>query len=128
TGRLLVADTWNHRIREVGMDGKVVTWAGTGSPGLADGPGATARLNFPMSLAAMPGGDALFVEPESGMLRKVSAAVTHDVSQVAGSLGAMGWNDGFIGDAMISETIAAAVKADGEMVLLDGASARVRAI
>ena len=128
TGTLLVADTWNHRIREVGKDGKVVTWAGTGSAGLVDGPGATARVNYPMSVAVMPGGDALFVEPESGMLRKVSAAATHDVSRVAGSLGAMGWNDGALGDAMISETIGAAVKADGQLVLLDGASARVRTL
>ena len=128
TGTLLVADTWNHRIREVRKDGTVVTWAGTGSAGLDDGSGAKARLSYPMSLAAMPGGDALFVEPESGMLRKVSAAATHDVSRVAGSVGAMGWNDGPIADAMISETIAAAVKADGQLVLLDGASARVRTI
>jgi sugar lactone lactonase YvrE len=128
TGTLVVADTWNHRIREVRLDGTVTTWAGTGAAGLLDGPGATARLNYPMYLATMPGGGALFVEPESGMLRKVSALATHDVSRVVGNMGAMGWSDGPAAQALISETIAAAVKGDGEMVFLDGASGRVRSL
>ncbi|HTO97644.1 MAG TPA: N,N-dimethylformamidase beta subunit family domain-containing protein [Myxococcales bacterium] len=128
TGSLLVADTWNQRIREVRLDGTVTTWAGNGLVGLVDGAGATAQLSYPMSLAMLPGGDVLFVEPESGMLRKVSAGLGHEVSRVAGALGAVGWNDGSGGDAMISETIAAAVSPTGEVVLLDGASARIRAL
>jgi DNA-binding beta-propeller fold protein YncE len=128
TGTLVVADTWNQRIREVRLDGTVTTWAGSGLGGLVDGAGAAARLSYPMSLSTMPGGDVLFVEPESGMLRKVSAALGHQVSRMAGMQGAMGWNDGSAGDAMISETVAVAVKKDGEVVLLDGASARVRAL
>ncbi len=43
-GTILVADTWNYRIREVRPDGTVRTWAGTGERGLDNGPGAKATL------------------------------------------------------------------------------------
>ena len=83
---------------------------------------------YPMSMAALPGGDALLIEPESGMIRKVSSAPTHDVTVLLGNLGVQGWSDGTVSWAEISETIAAAVRADGQVVFLDGASARVRAL
>jgi glucose/arabinose dehydrogenase len=127
-GKLLVADTWNFRIREVCGDGTVRTWAGTGARGLDGGPGSRASLTYPMSMAALPNGEALFMEPESGMIRKVSGATTHEVSVLLGNLGVNGWADGSAISAQISETIAAAVRADGQMVFLDGASARVRAL
>src|SRR6267142_862311 len=128
SGTILVADTWNYRIREVGLDGTVRTWAGTGERGLDNGPGAKATLMYPISMAALPGGDALLIEPESGMIRKVSSAPTHDVTVLLGNLGVQGWSDGTVSWAEISETIAAAVRADGQVVFLDGASARVRAL
>src|SRR6266850_2331562 len=128
SGTILVADTWNYRIREVGLDGTVRTWAGTGERGLDNGPGAKATLMYPMSMAARPGGDALLIEPESGMIRKVSSAPTHDVTVLLGNLGVQGWSDGTVSWAEISETIAAAVRADGQVVFLDSASARVRAL
>ncbi len=124
-GTLLVADTWNQRIREVRPDGTVTTLAGNGAKGVRDGAGSGAQLSYPMDVAAMGGGDALFVEPGMGVLRKISGAV---VSTVAGQVGTMGWNDGAAGEALISETIAAAVRPGGEIVFLDGASARVRAL
>jgi glucose/arabinose dehydrogenase len=128
TGTLLVTDTWNHRIREVWQDGTVTTWAGNGTKGLSNGPGASAQLLYPMYLTVLPGGDALFVEPESGMLRKVSAAAPHIVSPAAGHLATTGWNDGAVGDALVSETIAVGARANGEIVFIDGASARIRAL
>ncbi|HYS11416.1 MAG TPA: hypothetical protein VEP66_21950 [Myxococcales bacterium] len=83
---------------------------------------------YPMWMAALPGGDALFIEPQSGMIRKVSSAPTHDVTVLLGNLGASGWSDRPASSAKVSETIAAAVRADGQVVFLDGASARVRAL
>src|SRR5205085_9819420 len=73
-------------------------------------------------------GDVLFVEPESGMVRKVSASAGHALSTAAGFQGRVGWNDGALGEALVSETIAVAVRQNGEAVLLDGATARVRAL
>jgi DNA-binding beta-propeller fold protein YncE len=127
-GTLLVADAWNQRVREVRPDGTVTTWAGTGAKGFQDGSGASATFTFPVGVAMMPGGGALVVEPESGMLRAVSAGATHEVTRLFGSLGAMGWQDGPLGTATLAETIAVAARPGGEIVLLDGATGRVRAV
>src|SRR5229473_2913419 len=56
-GNLLVADSWNMRIREVTPQGAVSTWAGSGSIGVDNGAGAPATLQFPMAIAVTPGGD-----------------------------------------------------------------------
>ncbi|WP_313461450.1 gluconolaconase [Stenotrophomonas sp.] len=50
-GNLLVADTGNHMIRRIGVDGTVSTLAGDGQPGFADGAAAQARFNGPMGVA-----------------------------------------------------------------------------
>lgn len=50
-GNLFVADTGNHVIRRIGVEGTVSTLAGDGQPGFADGPGAQARFNGPMGVA-----------------------------------------------------------------------------
>lgn len=128
SGSLLVADTWNQRVREVRPDGTVITWAGTGARGYRNGPGAVATFTFPLSIAVLPGGDLAVVEPESGMLRTVSAAGRHEVGVLAGSLGAMGWEDGPAGVATLAETLALSSRPGGEIVLIDGATARIRAL
>ena len=127
-GTLLVADMWNHRLREVTPDGTVTTWTGTGSAGFSSGPAATATLYYPFGVATTSGGDALLLEPGTGLLRAVSGKAPHDVSAIAGALGSAGWTDGPAWSAGVSETVAIAVRADGQIVLLDGASARVRAL
>ena len=55
-GLVYVADTYNHRIRGVDpRSGQVTTIAGTGEPGLVDGPAAVARFDEPGGLAAANG-------------------------------------------------------------------------
>ena len=41
-GRLYVADTGNHAVRRIAVDGTVITLAGNGTPGDTDGPASTA--------------------------------------------------------------------------------------
>src|SRR5439155_325211 len=71
-GNLLVADSWNLRIREVTPQGAVTTWVGCGAVGVDNGAGRSATLQFPMAIAVTPAGDALFAEPDVGWLRKVT--------------------------------------------------------
>jgi sugar lactone lactonase YvrE len=49
---VIVADPSNHVLRRLALDGSVTTYAGTGSPGMVDGPVETAMFNFPQDVAA----------------------------------------------------------------------------
>ena len=47
---LFIADTGNHTIRALTADGRVITVAGSGEPGDADGPPAAAMMNKPTGI------------------------------------------------------------------------------
>ncbi len=81
-GSLFVADSRNHTIRQVDIStGAVTTLVGTpGIPGLEDGTGAAARLDFPVGLASDGAGN-LFVSDRK--IRKVVVA-TGDVTTIEG--------------------------------------------
>jgi NHL repeat len=128
TGTLLVADAWNHRLRAVDSAGNVTTWAGTGANRAVDGPGATASLSFPFAVAVLPSGNAVIAEPGTGLVRTVAPAATHLVSTLAGCGGRRGFSDGPLESASVSETLAVAATSDGQAILVDGGSARVRTI
>ena len=128
TGTILVADAWNQRIREVTLQGVASTWAGSGAEGIVDGSGTAAQLQFPMGITVLPGGDAVFVEPSTGVLRKVSAATPHTVATFVGYAGDEGWEDGPVSSATVFETVAAAARSDGQIVFIDEATARIRAL
>jgi sugar lactone lactonase YvrE len=53
-GRIIVADTYNDRIRAIHPDGTVSTLAGSGAPGLADGPAAASAFDTPSGVAVDP--------------------------------------------------------------------------
>jgi glucose/arabinose dehydrogenase len=128
TGTILVADGWNQRVREVTLQGVASTWAGTGAEGITNGAGTQAQLLFPMGISVMPGGDALITEPSTGVLRKVSAAAPHTVTTLIGYPGDEGWEDGPTSAATVFETVAAAARSDGQLLIIDEATARIRAL
>lgn len=70
---VLVADTDNHRVREIRWDGTMVTVAGTGVPGrLGDGAAATlAQLNEPAAVTSTPDGGLLIADRGNGLIRRV---------------------------------------------------------
>ncbi|MFN2549929.1 MAG: N,N-dimethylformamidase beta subunit family domain-containing protein [Myxococcales bacterium] len=128
TGTILVADTWNMRVREVTPQGVASTWAGSGAEGIVDGSGTQAQLNFPMGITVLPGGDAVIVEPAAGVLRKVSAVAPHNVSTIVGYPGDSGWQDGPASSANVLDTVAVGTAKDGEIILVDQATSRIRAL
>lgn len=128
SGTLLVADAWNHRIRAVSPQGEVTNWAGDGQRAVRGGPGVQASFYFPFALALRPDESVVVVESDTGLLRLVEDNGEHTVSTLAGDDARRGWADGEVTSASVSETLAVAVRGSGELILLDGATCRVRAL
>ena len=71
-GRLLVADTYNDRIRAITKSGEVITVAGEGVPGLADGPALAARFDTPTGLAVGPDQALYVADTGNELIRRIS--------------------------------------------------------
>lgn len=92
-GNLYIADTNNHRIRKVGTDGNITTFAGNGNA--ADfgdgGPATSASLNSPEGLAIDNAGNIYVADTASHRIRKITPDGT--ITTVAGN-----GSGGFQGD------------------------------
>ncbi len=85
TPGLLVADTGNHAIRRIGLDGQVRTLAGDGVPGRVDADrGPEARFCAPQGLAQDPDGNWYVADAGNHAIRRIDPAGR--VSTLAGSL------------------------------------------
>jgi len=71
-GRILVADTYNDRIRVVGPDGTVATLAGSGTPGAIDGAALDAQFNTPCGVAIDRAGGVLVADTGNMVVRLIS--------------------------------------------------------
>lgn len=67
-GNVLVADTYNHSIRQIGPDGVVRTIAGNNSPGYTDGTGAI-QFQRPTDVAVRPDGTILVADSDNARVR-----------------------------------------------------------
>lgn len=74
TGRLIVADTYNDRIRTIGPDGTVTTLAGSAGPGLLDGVGVQARFDTPCGVAIDETGTISVSDTGNGLVRRIDMA------------------------------------------------------
>jgi DNA-binding beta-propeller fold protein YncE len=72
-GDILVADTGNHRIRRVTLDGTVTTFAGDGIPGIADVERTAARFNSPYDLAVDKDLNVYVTEQGNHRIRRIGA-------------------------------------------------------
>ena len=77
-GRLFVADAYNHRIRVIDRQGVVSTLAGSGAPGLVDGPAAAAQFDTPCGVAAGRDGLVYVADTGNSVIRRIdrTGAVT----------------------------------------------------
>ncbi len=72
-GNVFVADTYNDRIRKIGVDGFVTTIAGGPKPGYADGDASSALFDTPCGLTVTKDGSIIVADTGNRSLRKVSA-------------------------------------------------------
>ena len=128
-GGVLIADTWNDRIRKVSAAGIITTVAGTGVRGFGGdgGPATRAQLNNPRSVVALPDGGFLIPDSNNYRVRRVSASGT--ITTVAGT-----GTRGFSGDggpataARLSVPFAVAPTADGGFLIADIDNERIRKV
>ncbi len=81
-GRFYVADTYNHVIRKIAVDGTVSTAAGSGSYGDTDGASTAAEFALPRGVAVGSDGTLYVADTGNSKIKKVSTggAVTTIVS------------------------------------------------
>lgn len=119
---LYVADSGNHTIRRVTLDGIVTTIAGTGQPGDTDGPVTVARFRHPTGLALGP--DGLYVaDTDNHAIRRITNGL---VATIAGT-GHAGFQDGEASQARFASPTGIAIGTTSIFVS-DTGNHRLRAI
>jgi RHS repeat-associated protein len=123
-GTLYVADTDNHVLRRVALDGTVSTLAGTGIAGYQDGPGASAQFHAPRSLALRADGMLLIGDEGNARIRLFNPA-DGTVSTLAGS-GLQGFLDGPALQAQFGSLAGFAADANNNVYVADTMNQRIR--
>ncbi len=125
-GRIYVADTGNHVVRRIDLDGTVTTLAGSaGGPGAADGTGSTARFRSPIGLA-FHGGQLFVADTGNHLIRRVSPAGA--VQTLAGVAGMPGAADGAALAASFRQPEDVAVDLEGNVYVADTGNHVVRVL
>ena len=129
-GNLYIADSGNNIIRRVSASGDVSTLAGSGQPGLADGPALQAQFFGPTAVAVASDGTIVVADTGNHRIRAISPA--GQVSTIAGSgepgLGRGGFADGPAGTARFNLPKGVAVDPSGNIYVADTDNLRVRRI
>ena len=87
SGRLLVADTYNDRIRAVTPDGLVTTIAGSGVPGFVDGQGSAAQFDTPCGIAIDDTGTIVVADTGNDTVRRIDGSAVVSTVPVSSSDG-----------------------------------------
>jgi sugar lactone lactonase YvrE len=129
-GNLLLADSWNHRIRRVDATGIITTVAGGGmSDTLGDGgPATAAYLESPEGLAVDTNGDLYISDNVTHRVRKVDNA-TGIITTFAGT-GVSGFSGdgGPAAEAQLAKPYGMALDGAGHLYIADSENYRIRRI
>ncbi len=125
SGNLYVADEENNMIREITTAGNVVTVAGSGVQGAADGIGTSATFNRPEGMVIDAGGN-MYVADNNNTIRKINLS-TKQVTTYAGT-GVRGFNDGPVASAKFSSPYGLAMDSNGDIYVGDIVNNRIRKI
>lgn len=122
-GNVFVADGAGNRIRRIGRDGLVATFAG-GAAGFADGIGAAAAFDTPSALAIDRLGNLYVADTGNNAIRKIGP--DGRVTTLAG--GERGYQDGSGRAARFDGPVGVAVDRAGNVYVADTYNDRIRRI
>jgi len=127
SGEIFVADTGNHTLRRIAVNGDVSTFAGlAGVSGALDGRGTTALFNRPSGLAVGPAGEVYVADAGNSTIRKVLADGT--TVTLAGVPTVSGLRDGSGLSALFSRPEGVARLASGELLVADAGNGVLRRV
>lgn len=129
SGTVFVADSGNHAVRRIGVDGMITTIAGNGQRGSAgEGvPAAEAQLFGPLAVAISPDGTVYIADTNNHRIRKIDHG--GNIVTVAGTGVA-----GFAGDggpaaaAQLDLPAGLALDAQGRLFIADAGNNRIRMV
>jgi sugar lactone lactonase YvrE len=128
-GNLFVADSGNHRIRRIGLDGTVTTVAGAGVGGFSGdgGPAVAAQLNFPRAIGVAADGTLYIADTGNNRVRRVTPDGT--ITTIAGTGVADVNTDVLPADqSILSSPAGIALDPGGRVVIADTGNGLVRRI
>jgi uncharacterized protein (TIGR03437 family) len=128
-GNLYICDTFNNRVRKVGKDGNITTFAGDGAAaGDGDGgPATNAALQAPSGVAVDGNGNVYIADTGNNRIRKVTP--DGNISTIAGN-GAAGYS-GDLGSATAASLYSpegVAVDSAGYVYIADTWNSRIRRV
>ncbi|MCC2669539.1 MAG: repeat containing protein [Armatimonadetes bacterium] len=127
-GNLLVADTYNHRIRRIDRNGIITTIAGNGRDGYRGdgGPARAASLNNPQGIALDTAGTLYIADTYNHVVRRVAPSGT--ISTFAGTEPGLAGDGGPAARAQLSLPTAVAVARDGSVYISEAGNNRIRRV
>ncbi|PYK38111.1 MAG: hypothetical protein DME60_11705 [Verrucomicrobia bacterium] len=118
TNHIDVADAGNHSIRQITLDGKVTTLAGSpGRPGSADGIRGAAQFSYPNGVAADAAGNIFIADTANQTVRKIT--LDGVVTTLAGRPGVIGSLDGAGSAARFNHPVGLAVDGASNVYVAD---------
>ncbi|HEX7152040.1 MAG TPA: hypothetical protein VF618_11180 [Thermoanaerobaculia bacterium] len=126
-GSVYVADSGNHTIRRVALDGTVTTIAGAaGIAGSNDGPALEARLNTPSGIDVNAAGEVFIADTGNHTIRKLTT--DGSLITIAGTPGVGGFADGSTARALFNGPVGLKIAPDGALLVADTSNNVIRRI
>jgi cysteine-rich repeat protein len=128
-GIVYIADTFNHRIRRVNVDGTIDTFAGVGTSGRSGdgGPALAALMSLPTGLAMGGNGDLYFADTNNDKVRRINTDGV--IEPVAGNGSGGGAIDGVLATrTRLNNPTSIVVDGAGQVYIADAQNHRIRRV